>query len=134
MIDRVAKAQALADDARIKALKDYMDLLNGVKKNEFGDLKLGAEGDYLRLGPLGGLGAGVIGGVNPGLTTMPTLTDPFSSYGFNPTMPSPNQSVEVTINTGVGDPEAIARAVEDLLNQSTYRGTSVNRGAGNYIL
>jgi len=134
MIDRVAKAQALADDARIKALKDYMDLLNGVKKNEFGDLKLGAEGDYLRLGPLGGLGAGVIGGVNPGLTTMPTLTDPFSSYGFNPTMPSPGQSVEVTINTGVGDPEAIARAVEDLLNQSTYRGTSVNRGAGNYIL
>jgi hypothetical protein len=134
MIDRVAKAQALADDARIKALKDYMDLLNGVKKNEFGNLKLGAEGDYLRLGPLGGLGAGVIGGVNPGLTTMPTLTDPFSSYGFNPTMPSPNQSVEVTINTGVGDPEAIARAVEDLLNQSTYRGTSVNRGAGNYIL
>jgi hypothetical protein len=55
-------------------------------------------------------------------------------FNFNPTMGSPGQSVEVTINTGVGDPEAIARAVEDLLNQSTYRGTSVNRGAGNYIL
>jgi hypothetical protein len=134
MIDRVSKAQALADDARLKALKDYLALLNG-NKSEFGDLKLGAEGDYLRLGPLGGLGAGVIGGVNP---TIPTISQEalatLPMFNFNPTMGSPGQSVEVTINTGVGDPEAIARAVEDLLNQSTYRGTSVNRGAGNYIL
>jgi hypothetical protein len=40
--------------------------------------------------------------------------------------------IEVTINTGVGDPEAIVRAFEDLLNQSSYRGTSVNRGSGVY--
>lgn len=85
-------------------------------------------------GPLGGLAAGVIAGVLPTISQMPTLTEPSANYGYNPTMGFPGQSVEVTINTGVGDPEAIARAVEDLLNQSSYRGTSVNRGSGNYIL
>jgi hypothetical protein len=40
----------------------------------------------------------------------------------------------ITIEAGLGDPEAIARAVEDVLNQSTYRGTSVNRGAGDYTI
>jgi hypothetical protein len=49
--------------------------------------------------------------------------DPVASY-----QPAAN----VTINAGIGDPEAIARAVEDVLNQSTYRGTSVNRGSGRY--
>jgi hypothetical protein len=45
-----------------------------------------------------------------------------------------SSSVDITINTGVGDPEAIARAVEDILNQSSYRGTSVNRGSGVYAI
>jgi hypothetical protein len=41
----------------------------------------------------------------------------------------------ITINAGLGsDPEAIARGLEDVLNQSSYRGTSVNRGSGNYVL
>jgi hypothetical protein len=40
----------------------------------------------------------------------------------------------ITIEAGLGDPEAIARAVEDVLNQSTYRGTSVNRGSGDYSI
>jgi hypothetical protein len=39
----------------------------------------------------------------------------------------------ITVNAGIGDPEAIARAVEDALNQSAYRGTSTNRGSGVYI-
>jgi hypothetical protein len=85
------------------------------------------------LGPSGGLLAGVIAGVNPGFTPLPELTDTAPTYGWNPTMGTPNPNVEITINTGVGDPEAIARAVEDLLNQSSYRGTSVNRGTGNYV-
>jgi hypothetical protein len=132
MIDRVRKAQALADDARLKALKDYLALLNGVSDNPFGNIPLGAEGDYIQLGPSGGLGAGVIAGVMPTLTAMPTLTETVPNYGYNPTMGFPGQSVDVTINTGIGDPESIARAVEDLLNQSTYRGTSTRRGTGNY--
>ena len=42
-------------------------------------------------------------------------------------------NTNITVNTGIGDPEAIARAVEDALNQSAYRGTSTNRGSGVYI-
>jgi hypothetical protein len=33
-------------------------------------------------------------------------------------------STNITVNTGVGDPEAIARAVEDVIRQSYQRGTS----------
>jgi hypothetical protein len=132
MIDRVSKAQALADAARLKALKDYLALLNGVSDNPFGNIPLGAEGDYIQLGPSGGLRGGAIAGVMPTLTAMPTLTETVPNYGYNPTMGFPGQSVDVTINTGIGDPESIARAVEDLLNQSTYRGTSTRRGTGNY--
>jgi hypothetical protein len=33
-------------------------------------------------------------------------------------------SVNITVNTGIGDPEAIARAVEDVVRQSYQRGTS----------
>jgi len=44
-----------------------------------------------------------------------------------------NTNVTITVNTGVGDPEAIARAVEDIFNQSSYRGTSTNRDTGVYI-
>jgi hypothetical protein len=40
----------------------------------------------------------------------------------------------IKIEAGLGDPEAIARAVEDVLNQSTYRGTTVNRGSGDYTI
>jgi hypothetical protein len=133
MIDRIAIAQKAADDQRLAALKEYQNALNGVGGGGGGNT-FNNPGDYLKLGPLGGLAAGVIAGVTPGFTPMPTLTEPAIPSGWNPTMGFPGQSVEVTINSGIGDPEAIARAVEDVLNQSTYRGTSVNRGAGNYIL
>ena len=133
MINRVAIAQKAADDQRLAALKEYQNALNGTGGGGSGGT-FNNPGDYLKLGPLGGLGAGVIAGVNPGFTPMPTLTETAPNYGYNPTMGFPGQSVEVTINSGIGDPEAIARAVEDVLNQSTYRGTSVNRGAGNYVL
>ena len=44
-------------------------------------------------------------------------------------------SYNITINAGFGtDPEALTRAVEDALNQSSYRGTSVNRGSGDYLV
>ncbi len=129
MIDRVAKAQATADAARMKALTDYNNALNRTGTGlDYGGNKLGslvpnfvppkwvadlaAERDYVSNVPMG----------------------PIPVAGTNPYMSGPTQSVEVTINAGVGDPEAIARAVEDVLNQSTYRGTSVNRGAGNYVL
>ena len=132
MIDRVAIAQKAADDQRLAALKEYQNALSGTGGGGGGGT--GNSMSYIEKGPLGGLAAGVIAGVLPTLSTMPTLTDTAPTYGYNPTMGFPGQSVELTINTGIGDPEAIARAVEDLLNQSSYRGTSVNRGSGNYIL
>ena len=145
MIDRVAKAQKLADDARLKALQDYIALLG----------KIGTGGNT------GGLTSSGVGSLIPKSTVIdtvekmaeatsklkedvtifdlfPTLTEdqkgdlggysPYMNYG-----PGYNQKVEVTINTGVGDPEAIARAVEDIFNQSSYRGTSTNRDTGIYI-
>jgi hypothetical protein len=135
MIDRVAIAQKAADDQRLAALKEYQNALNGTGGGGGG----GGGGtnrpmSFVENGPLGGLAAGVIAGVLPTLSQMPTLDLSAPAYGWNPTMGTPNPNVEITINTGIGDPEAIARAVEDLLNQSSYRGTSVNRGSGNYIL
>jgi hypothetical protein len=130
MIDRVAKAQKAADDQRLAALKEYSNALSGVGAGGGGRNDSAASRD---MGPLGGLAAGVIAGVNPGFTPMPPLV-PEPNSVWNPTMGFPGQSVEVTINTGVGDPEAIARAVEDILNQSSYRGTSVNRGSGVYAV
>jgi hypothetical protein len=135
MIDRVAKAQAEADKARLDSLNAYLAALTGVKAAAATPPQFNNPGDYLKLGPLGGLGAGVVAGVTP--TTFapaPTLGPAYSGYGFNPSMVAPTQNVEITVNTGVGDPEAIARAVEDILNQSTYRGTSVARGSGVYAV
>ena len=172
MIDRVAKAQKAADDARMKALQDYAAALGKI-----GTPAPGA----------GGGGGGGGGGGTPG-SFMPTATiadvkakeaaDAVAYFGesvtdvlqtvedsgiFNALVNSfaggaitslnagslkgtegsisnftstgafdRDVKVELTVNTGIGDPEAIARAVEDILNQSSYRGTSTNRGSGDY--
>jgi hypothetical protein len=135
MIDRVAKAQAEADKARLDSLNAYLAALTGVKAAAATPPQFNNPGDYLKLGPLGGLGAGVVAGVNPAtFAPAPTLSPAYSGYGFNPSMIAPAQSVEITVNAGVGDPEAIARAVEDIFNQSSYRGTSVARNTGVYAV
>jgi len=172
MIDRVAKAQKAADDARLKALQEYINLLGKVGTG-------GSAGG-------GGGGAGGGGGSGGGNLTVATyasvaakeaadavkyfnqsVTDTFQtvedSGAFNALVKSFmggaigsfnagdfrateggttfnsgavgafDRDINIKIETGVGDPEAIARAVEDVLNQSGYRGTSVNRGTGVYI-
>jgi hypothetical protein len=131
MIDRVAKAQATADAARMKALQDYNNALNNVGTKDYGTLVPNfVPPSWAKPGgPSGSMGP-----IAPPLTEMPKLTDPFASYGFNPATGQTSQKVEVTINTGVGDPEAIARAVEDIFNQSGYRGTSVGRNTGVYAI
>ena len=40
----------------------------------------------------------------------------------------------IEITAGIGDPQAIANEIENILNQSADRGASTNRGSGNYIL
>jgi len=130
MIDRVSKAQAEADAARLKALNDYAKALNGLGTGlDFGGNKLGTPvpnfvpPDWAK--DISNMGRTASDGST-------TFFDP-ARVGMTSGGSAGNQTVELTINTGIGDPEAIARAVEDLLNQSTYRGTSVNRGAGNYF-
>ncbi len=127
MIDRVAKAQAAADAARLASLKEYMALLNGQKYDPLSSF-VGREPAPLPVSPpaAGGFGGSVLENYRLNQLAAPQLPEP---YRYDPL-----SSFNVTINAGVGDPEAIARAVEDVLNQSTYRGTSVNRGAGQYYV
>jgi hypothetical protein len=172
MIDRIAKAQAAADAARMKALQDYAAALG----------KIGTPAPGAGGGGGGGGGGGSPGSFMPTATIADvkakeaadavdyfaaTVTEAFQtiddSGAFNALVNSfakgeitsfgagslkgaegsisnftstgafdRDVKVELTINTGVGDPEAIARAVEDILNQSSYRGTSTNRGSGDY--
>lgn len=173
MIDRVAKAQKAADDARMASLQAYIALLN----------KAGTGAGAATGGGSGGGSGG--GGSVAVLSQIDTLTElrkatqvgtgvnfllkeQIDELKYNMNTPSiVNQSdertrlqamgyfdrpgltggsfdpgsfrmaenrLDVTINTGViADPEAIARAVEDVFNQSSYRGTSTNRNTGLYI-
>jgi hypothetical protein len=173
MIDRVAKAQKAADDARMKALQDYAAALGkiGAPTPDTG----GGGGNRGGGGPGSFLPAATIADVKAKEASdaveyfAQTVTDTFQtledSVAFNALVNSfaggainsfnagslksaegsisdfssvgafdRDVKVELTINTGVGDPEAIARAVEDILNQSSYRGTSTNRGSGNYTI
>ena len=130
MIDRVAKAQAEADAARLKALGDYAKALSGIGTGvDFGGNKLGTPvpnfvpPDWVK--DMSNMGRTASDGSM-------SFFDP-ARVGMTSGGSGGNQTVELTINTGIGDPEAIARAVEDILNQSTYRGTAVNRGTGNYF-
>jgi hypothetical protein len=122
MIDRVAKAQAEADAKRLAALKEYMSLLNGEKYNPLASfVPTPVQPKAPAYDPLSSF---------TGRTELPPMAEPFR---YDP-LSSFNNRLDVTINAGIGDPEAIARAVEDVLNQSTYRGTSVNRGSGQYYV
>jgi hypothetical protein len=173
MIGRVAKAQAEADAARLKALQDYLALLAKGGAGTPGAPDTGG----------GNRGGGGPGSVTPASTQLATLTelrkattvgtginfllkeqiDELTSNtgiasilnqsdertrltemglfdkaakgsSFDPgSFRMAENKIDITINAGVGDPEAIARAVEDVLNQSSYRGTSTNRGSGVYV-
>jgi hypothetical protein len=128
MIDRVSKAQAAADAKRLASLNQYMDLLNGKKQDsDVTPFPRSTPGDFRRAEEQSNL----TGPIPQLFSEMPPLKEPFR---YDPLSSFQNSRVDVTINAGIGDPEAIARAVEDVLNQSTYRGTSVNRGAGQYYV
>lgn len=170
MIDRVAKAQKAADEARLKALQEYINLLGKV-------------GTGSSTGGGGGAGGGGGGSVNAQTASYASVaakeaadavkyfnqnvTDTFQtiedSGAFNALVKSYmggaigsfnagtyraveggtmfnsgavgafDRDINIKIETTYGDPEAIARTLEDLFNQSGYRGTSTNRGSGVYI-
>ena len=132
MIDRVAKAQAAADAARMKSLYDYQNALNKTGTGlDFGGNKLGSPVPNF-VPPEWTLPNYGLGGSRSDSAASVALMDQVAAANYGAA--SNNTNVAITVNTGIGDPEAIARAIEDTLNQSTYRGTAVNRGSGNYIL
>ena len=146
MIDRVAAAQKKADEARLKALQDYIALLGkvgtggntaGLTSSGVGSL-IPATTVVDTVGKMAEATKGLKKDVNI-FDLFPTLTDTQKSDlgGYSPTMNYGGgypATYNIKIEAGIGDPEAIARAVEDVLNQSSYRGTSVNRGSGDYLV
>ena len=130
MIDRVAKAQAEADAKRLANLKEYQKLLNG-DGLDYGGNKLGTPIPNF-VPPEWTKPGGPSTNMGPFAIAREEL--PTGVMGGGAAVGGSSSSVDITINTGVGDPEAIARAVEDILNQSSYRGTSVNRGSGVYAI
>jgi hypothetical protein len=160
MIDRVSKAQADADAKRLASLKEYLALLNGLSggSSTFNP-SIGAKGGIgvTTISPTVSSIPYVQGtfekvfedmaaaGNNQTQSAILALSSAryealaasyaniqTQSYSADSAMATSQPVANVTINAGIGDPEAIARAVEDVLNQSTYRGTSVNRGVGRY--
>ena len=151
MIDRIAKAQKLADEARLKALQEYLNLLGqggaGGGGGGGGGGRLGSgipAGDFIspiskELGASASIGALLeyADAASARANAFADLLDLDTAAREAELMSGPLGQYATTINVkieaGLGDPEAIARAVEDVLNQSSYRGTSTNRGSGVYI-
>jgi hypothetical protein len=145
MIDRVAKAQAEADMARLKSLQEYINLLSKVGVPTSGSLGSGiTPGDYIapiskELASGGSIDALLeyADSAAARANAFADLLDLQNAADEAALMSGPLGQYATTINVkieaGLGDPEAIARAVEDVLNQSSYRGTSTNRGTGMYI-
>jgi len=161
MIDRVSKAQAEADAKRLASLKEYLALLNGTSGGSpTFNPSIGAKGGIgvTTISPTVSSAAAVQStfekvfadmsamGNNQTQSAILALSSARyealgasyaniqtpSNFTYDPMYKYQPAAANVTINAGIGDPEAIARAVEDVLNQSTYRGTSVNRGSGRY--
>jgi hypothetical protein len=144
MIDRVAKAQKLADDARLKALQDYIKLLDSIAAattlSAMGSPQLIPSNttNFTKSNPIIAALAKSVDFSNADVQTNfdkaieagATLPAAVSGSRYEA---QARAQYEITINAGVGDPEAIARAVEDIFNQSSYRGTSTNRNTGLYI-
>jgi hypothetical protein len=144
MIDRVAKAQAAADAARLKALQEYLNLLGKAGGGGGGGGSGIPSGDFIapiskELGASASIDALLeyADAASARANAFADLLDLQSAADEAALMSGPLGQYATTINVkieaGLGDPEAIARAVEDVLNQSSYRGTSTNRGSGNYI-
>lgn len=124
-------------DAAQKKTKELQTDLDALKANKFSDpfaaFNAGAKtaienakaiNAALQLGQFVPVVPGT-GGVMGGSTSAgnyPSSGFPNASVPYTPAGSS-GSTVNVTVNAGVGDPEAIARVIEDTLRQSSYRGT-----------
>lgn len=129
-ITQIEKYTKLLDEAQ-KKTKELRDILVGV--DPFKDFNAGAKtaienalalNAALQLGRFVPVVPGT-GGVMGGSTSAgnyPSSGFPGASVPYTPAGSS-GSTVNVTVQAGVGDPEAIARVIEDTLNQQRYRGT-----------
>jgi hypothetical protein len=129
-ITQIEKYTKLLDEAQ-KKTKELRDILVGV--DPFKDFNAGAKtaienalalnaalqlGRFVPVVPgTGGVMGGSTSAGNYASSGFPGASVPYTPAG------SSGSTVNVTVNAGVGDPEAIARVIEDTLNQQRYRGT-----------
>jgi hypothetical protein len=103
------------------------ELMTGIGSNlkEFTILTDGIANSFQKIEDVGAFNAltnmyagGAINPFNAGSFRMAEGGSTFSSGAVG------SRDINITVNAGVGDPEAIARAVEDVIRQSYQRGTS----------
>jgi len=100
--------KALAAQGSIGAILEYADAATA-RADAFADLlDMQNYADFLSLIDYQRT-LGDLGGYSPNMNT---------GRGYNP------GGTNITVNTGVGDPEAIARAVENIIRQANQRGTT----------
>jgi hypothetical protein len=127
MIDRVAAAQKRADDARLKALQDYIALLGKVGPSAAGSAggsSSGAPKLFPATSPL-------IPGIdfNPGQNKdrnydllNPPVLNPNAGVTYNPTQ-NRDRNYDITINAGViSQPEEFAGLIQDTIQRLNRGG------------
>jgi hypothetical protein len=118
---------AVSTPSAISSPTAIAEVLTGIGSNlkEFTILTDGIANSFQKIEDVGAFNAltnmyagGAINPFNAGSFRMAEGGSTFSSGAVG------SRDVNITVNTGVGDPEAIARAVEDVIRQSYQRGTS----------
>jgi hypothetical protein len=118
---------AVSTTSGISSPTAIAELMTGIGSNlkEFTILTDGIANSFQKIEDVGAFNAlanmyagGAINPFNAGSFRMAEGGSTFSSGAVG------SRDVNITVNTGVGDPEAIARAVEDVIRQSYQRGTS----------
>jgi hypothetical protein len=118
---------AVSTPSAISSPTAIAELMTGIGSNlkEFTILTDGIANSFQKIEDVGAFNAltnmyagGAINPFNAGSFRMAEGGSTFSSGAVG------SRDVNITVNAGVGDPEAIARAVEDVIRQSYQRGTS----------
>jgi hypothetical protein len=135
MIDRVAAAQKAADDARLKSLQGYVFALNAIASagvtapqaiGTVAATKLGngqaltkEEAKLLGISDFDTIIADSFGGGS-------ASAGDYASSGFPGAATNDPTVVNIKVETGIGDPNAIAEAIDQVIIDAVQRGTLRN--------